>query len=143
MEIVPLQSAHLPDVSVLCAQLGYPIEQELLRERLPALAAHPDHRLLVAVEGRAVGWGHGLVETTLITGSRLVVAALVVDETCRSRGVGAHLLSEIEAWGKARGCLLAHVSSRLTRERAHAFYLRQGYAREKTSEIFRKLLWSL
>lgn len=139
MEIIPMDTSHLAAVRPLLAQLGYVVAAGDLARRLPALLSDPNQCLLVAVEGeRVIGWGQGQVEATLIVGRRLVIAGLVIDETWRGRGTGAEMLSALEAWGKRRGCEGVRVASRLTRERAHLFYDRNGYSREKVSQIFCK-----
>jgi GNAT superfamily N-acetyltransferase len=65
---------------------------------------------------------------------------LVVDESVRSRGIGARLLERGEAWAQERGCRTMLVGTRITRERAHRFYERQGYDLLKTSHFFEKPL---
>ena len=64
--------------------------------------------------------------------------ALVVDERCRGRGIGAALMSEVERWARERGAVKLRVGSRTTREGAHRFYEREGYALVKTSHWFQK-----
>jgi len=72
---------------------------------------------------------------TLITG-------LVVREDARSLGVGKRLCTEIEEWSQEKGIVLIRVTSRMTRERAHQFYLREGFVQTKTSAVFEKILSS-
>ncbi len=139
MEIIPMQANHLAAIGPLLTQLGYEVRGADLARRFPALAADPNQRLLVAIDqGKVIGWGQGQVESTLIVGRRLVIAGLVIDEKYRSKGAGGALLTALELWGKDQGCTGVRVASRLTRERAHVFYDRNGYTREKVSQIFRK-----
>jgi GNAT superfamily N-acetyltransferase len=63
-----------------------------------------------------------------------------VDEGQRSLGAGAKLLEAAEQWAKARGCQGISVRSNVVRERAHGFYLRNGYEHYKTQKAFRKPL---
>jgi len=139
MEIIPMQASHLAAVGPLLVQLGYEVRGADLARRFPALSADPNQLLLVAADhGKVIGWGQGQIESTLIVGRRLVIAGLVVEEKYRSKGAGAALLTALELWGKDHGCEGVRVSSRLTRERAHVFYDRNGYTREKVSQIFKK-----
>jgi len=57
-----------------------------------------------------------------------------------SAGVGAELLDSAERWARARGCRRLVVATRITRERAHRFYEREGYAVAKTSYFLTKNL---
>jgi GNAT superfamily N-acetyltransferase len=58
----------------------------------------------------------------------------------RSLGVGKRLCAEVEAWSREKGIAVVRVTSRITRERAHRFYLREGYEQIKTSAVFEKVL---
>jgi hypothetical protein len=42
-----------------------------------------------------------------------------------------------ERWARERGCAQVRVRSRVSREGAHQFYVRLGYAKEKTQYTFR------
>ncbi len=65
---------------------------------------------------------------------------LVVDDEHRSAGIGGALLEAAEAWALDRGCADLLVATRVTRERAHGFYRRHGYALLKTSHCFSRRL---
>jgi GNAT superfamily N-acetyltransferase len=68
------------------------------------------------------------------------VVALLVREELRGGGIGAALLDRCEKWALTRGCKLLMLSSQLFRERAHAFYRRQGFREVKRSAFFVKEL---
>jgi GNAT superfamily N-acetyltransferase len=63
-----------------------------------------------------------------------------VDEKRRSAGTGRKLLQVAERWAAERGCKSVSVRSNVIRERAHEFYLRNGYEHFKTQKAFRKPL---
>ena len=86
------------------------------------------------------GWLHVSVTPLLEVPLRAEVNGLVVDENVRSLGAGAKLLAAAERWAKARGCENMSVRSNVVRQRAHAFYLHNGYEHYKTQKAFRKLL---
>jgi len=50
------------------------------------------------------------------------------------------LLRAAERWAKSKGCKNMSVRSNVIRERAHTFYLRNGYQHYKTQKAFRKNL---
>jgi GNAT superfamily N-acetyltransferase len=142
MRIRPMTAADAPLVADLSTQLGYPSTADETVERLALLNASPDVRsVLVAEEdGRAIGWVHVELEASLLSGIKADIGGLVVDEAHRSGGVGADLLAAAEAWARQHGALRMVVRSRVTRERAHRFYEREGYAHLKTSHVFEKRL---
>jgi len=128
-------------VSGLATQLGYPSRPEETEERLRSLSGHPDHAVLVAEEeGTVVAWLH-------IRGSHFIesepfaeIAGLVVDEHHRGRRIGESLVDAAAAWARERGYATLRVRSNVIRERAHAFYERQGFGRIKNQVVFQRKL---
>lgn len=122
----------------LLAQLGYAVSESDLWLRLSQMR---DAATLVAVDGeRIVGVASVAVRETLTGGAQPSIEGFVVEESARSRGVGAELLAAVEAWARRRGFGSIRVQSNAVRERAHAFYLREGYAILKQSVAFEKPL---
>jgi GNAT superfamily N-acetyltransferase len=140
MRIRPMTAADAPLVADLTTQLGYPTSPEEIAHRLATLDERPDeHAALVADdEGRAVGWVHVALVTSLESGLKANIGGLVVDEAHRSGGIGVELLAAAEAWARERGAKLMLVRSRVARTRAHRFYEREGYELVKTSHVFEK-----
>jgi GNAT superfamily N-acetyltransferase len=140
-----LREARVSDadrMTDLAAQLGYPLAPDELAERLPQVAGTRDAVVLVAVDesDQPIGWIHVELKPTLLAPLAAQVMGLVIDEAARNRGIGARLLERGEAWARERGCRAMLVGTRVTRERAHRFYRRQGYDLLKTSHFFEKPL---
>jgi len=126
-------------VAQLNGQLGYPSTRDEVIARLAALGSPERDVLLVAEEdGRVVGWAHVGLKHSLVEVPSAQVLGLVVAEDRRSAGIGLRLLEEAEGWALAHGVHRMLVGSRVTRQRAHAFYTRHGYRVLKTSHIFEK-----
>ncbi|MGE6107740.1 GNAT family N-acetyltransferase [Aeromonas sobria] len=125
--IRPACGEDVAAVARLLGQLGYEQEGDRLAAALAEQEA--DRQVLVAVKGaRVVGVLvlHLLRPLHLASGWGLI-SALVVDEPARGLGMGAALLAAAEALARSAGCGQMELSSSLHRERAHHFYLRQGY----------------
>ncbi|HEX2194543.1 MAG TPA: GNAT family N-acetyltransferase [Candidatus Limnocylindria bacterium] len=139
---LPEDAARLAE---LATQLGYPTSAAELAERLPHLTGDDETVVLVAAssDGDAIGWVHMELKRSLLSEPTAQVMGLIVDEAHRSGGVGARLLEAGERWAAERGCRAVLVGTRVTRERAHAFYRRQGYELLKTSHFFEKKLASI
>jgi len=58
------------------------------------------------------------------------IVALVISESCRRRGIGAHFIEASESVFREWGCGRIEVSSGAAREAAHKFYLRAGYSEQ-------------
>lgn len=129
-------------VAELSGQLGYQTAADEMRRRIEAvLPLAAGHAIFVAcLDNEVVGWGEAEVVRHLQTPPHALITGLVVKDSVRSIGVGSRLCSEIESWAKQQGVAVVRVTSRMTRERAHRFYLRKGYTQTKTSAVFEKAL---
>ena len=142
MRVRPMTEADAAPVADLTTQLGYATTPAEATERIFILLERPDdHAALVAEEGGAViGWVHVAIYTSLESGRVATIGGLIVGEGHRSGGIGVELLSAAEAWARENGAGKMVVRSRVTRERAHRFYEREGYRLLKTSHVFEKPL---
>ncbi len=87
-----------------------------------------------------VGWIHVSITPLLEVARRAEVNGLIVAERHRSLGAGGKLLDAAEVWARGKECQGMSVRSNVIRDRAHAFYERQGYTHFKTQKAFRKKL---
>lgn len=127
----------------LSGELGYPVDEAVMRVRLERLHDLRDHGVFVAcVNGEVVGWVHVSAVVHLQSEPRAEIGGLVVADKSRSQGVGARLVARAEAWARDAGLSQIVVRSQVMREAAHRFYVREGYARTKTSAVFSKSLAS-
>ena len=128
-------------IAELSTQLGYPATAQEIVRRMKRMRPAALHAVFVAESGKLViGWLHASVTPLLEVPLRAEVNGLVVDEKRRSAGTGAKLLHAAERWAAEKGCKSMSVRSNVIRERAHEFYLRNGYQHYKTQKAFRKLL---
>ena len=141
VRIRPMELADSAAVSELSGQLGYPASTDEVSRRFLSIAERGDAIVLVAeADARVVGWIHVAITPVLESDLYGEIGGLIIDDTYRSRGIGAELLRAGEQWARNAGCAAMRVRSRTTRERAHAFYERSGYARIKTQHAFAKPL---
>ena len=125
----------------LAGELGYPATEKETRARLARLKPKSLHAVFVAeTPDGVVGWLHVSRNYLLETPMRAEVNGLVVSSSARSQGAGKLLLEAAENWARKQKCTGMSVRSNVVRERAHAFYLREGYEHYKTQKAFRKSL---
>jgi GNAT superfamily N-acetyltransferase len=138
-EITPADAAAVAELS---GQLGYETAAAEMEQRIGAiLPLRVGHAILVAcLDDEIVGWIEAEVVRHIQTPPHVLITGLVVRDGVRSLGVGSRLCAEIEAWSRRQGVAVIRVTSRMTRERAHRFYLREGYTQTKTSAVFEKAL---
>ena len=123
-------------MAALLAELGRPdvrgtdqersarlvFERYLGRPETFAFAAEDD-------DGRVVGFVDMELRTRLnFAEPQAWIPDLVVAERARSRGAGAALLARAEEVARGAGCFTLTLESASWRERAHAFYVREGWA---------------
>ena len=137
--IAPEDAGQLAE---LCAQLGYEVSAEAVSQRICRLAScGDDHVALVACMGtEVVGWIEAELTHHLQSPVHALITGLVVRDGIRSVGVGKQLSAEVETWARSNGIAILRVTSRMTRERAHRFYLREGFTQVKASAVFEKVL---
>jgi GNAT superfamily N-acetyltransferase len=142
IKIRPARRSDATRIAELSGQLGYPAKAEEIVRRLRNIKPASQHLVLVALspERKVIGWVHASVSPLLEVDLRAEVNALVVADDERSRGAGALLLKSAEEWARKHGCKSMSVRSNVIRERAHQFYLRNGYDHYKTQKAFRKLI---
>jgi GNAT superfamily N-acetyltransferase len=136
----PWRIEDAPALAILMTQLGYPTSDAQMRRRLESLAADEAWRAIVAEHGGAVVGMIGLhvARGFEFDGVRGQIAALVVDERLRRKGVGRLLVAAGEEWLGQRGARKVTVTSAHRRKDTHRFYEQLGY--ESTGLRFAKPL---
>jgi len=125
----------------LSGELGYPVTTEEIAERIAALKGLENHVVYVAcLRDNPVGWIDIGVVHHLQAEPYGEIGGLVVASTVRNGGIGRQLLARAEQWVRDRGVKKILVRSRISREDAHRFYVREGYEQTKTSAVFSKSL---
>lgn len=126
-------------VAKLSGELGYPAESATIRQRIEELLVSNDRITYVAAIGEAVvGWIEVAIAHHLATGTHGEITGLIISTEYRSKGLGRKLLIEAERWIANQGISQMIVRSRVSREAAHRFYIREGYTLIKTSAVFSK-----
>jgi len=128
-QIRPATLADAEAIAGLLSELGYPSDPTRARRSVSAALNDPQQALIVVASIDGV---HGLAAVTELfyfhLGQRIArLASLVVHSAARGQGLGSLLLRAAEQWAAARGCSHIELTSSGKRERAHAFYLREGY----------------
>lgn len=129
-------------IAELSIQLGYPVTDAQIGKRLRRLLRVSKHVVFVAEKLGAgvIGWLHASVQNLVESEIRVEINGLIVADGHRSIGAGAKLLDAAEQWARKNGCKNVNLRCNVMRERAHGFYLRQGYDHYKTQKAFRKAL---
>lgn len=123
-----------PVVAALLAELGRPEalgtpdEEALRRVFLDYLERDDVVALVVEDEGRVVGFCDLEFRTRLnFPEPQAWIPDLVVTEDARSKGAGGALIRRAEEISRDRGAWGMSLESATWRERAHAFYEREGW----------------
>ena len=145
MEIREVLADDWPAIAALVAELGRPDvrgrdDEDEHRAGFVSYLSRPDAVALAAVDGGAVV---GFIDLEFRARLNFLtpqawVPDLIVTSSARSRGAGRALLAAAEERARERGCFALSLESATWRERAHAFYEREGMTH--TSASFAKLL---
>jgi len=141
-EIRSAQPRDHARMAELAGELGYPARAEDIARRLQGMLESAEHAVFVAelAGGEIAGWIGVFRYRAVEIDARAEISGLVVDARYRSQGVGLKLLECAEQWARERGCTMVGLRSNVIRDRAHAFYERNGYEHFKTQKSFRKRL---
>ncbi|MFW9996589.1 MAG: GNAT family N-acetyltransferase [Candidatus Odinarchaeota archaeon] len=131
--MVQIRNAEIgdgPAVTKLLEALDYPGTENWIAGKIEQQLEHPDARLLVAVEGAEIVGVISLhfIPQLALPGDFCRISYFCVDDTARSRGVGAALEAKAEEVARQKGCDRIEVHCHTRREQAHRFYYRQGYS---------------
>ena len=129
-----------PAIAQLSGQLGYPVEADVMRERLERFLQLEEQVVFVAETTEVVGWIHGTENELLEVGRHAEIWGLVVADGQRGKGVGRQLIDAVEQWTRSRGLDEISVKSNVIRPESHPFYERLGFTRYKTQHAYRKRL---
>ncbi len=138
-----MQSVHLNQVTLLSDQLGYPCTINEITKRFYEISKSSRHALFVAIDDKnnVCGWIQVNQEmATLVADERAEISALIVDEKMRGKNIGSLLVKEAENWALTQKLSFMRVRSNITRDKAHRFYLREGYTLAKSWHLFTKSL---
>lgn len=125
----------------LAEELGYPMSDAEMSQRLAKLIADDRHCIAVVADGdRLLGWMHVEHRISLEGGDRAELMGLVVDSAARRLGFGRELVSVAESWALERGLRTLTVRSNAARRLSHPFYESLGYSRTKTQHVYSKLI---
>jgi GNAT superfamily N-acetyltransferase len=134
-------------IRLLLDQLEYPGTEHFLEARIERLVNDPDEALLVFEEGETSGTPPGnreeerrqperrilafislhFIPQIALEGDFARISYFAVNERARGGGIGQALEEYCTRLARERGCSLIEVHCHTRRERAHAFYFRQGY----------------
>jgi GNAT superfamily N-acetyltransferase len=135
MEIREARPDDWTAVAALLAELGRPdvlgeADPEEHERAFRAYLERPDAVALVAEDGGAiVGFVDMEYRSRLnFSSPQAWIPELIVTGRARSRGAGRALLAAAEERARTRGCFSLTLESATWRERAHAFYEREGMA---------------
>lgn len=129
IDIRDAQAADADAIAALLDALGYAGTSPFIHRRLAQLIAHPDERVLVAVDdARVLGMiSLHFIPQLALAGDFCRISYFCVDERSRGDGIGALLEAHAVAAAKARGCDRVELHCHARRTGAHRFYERQGY----------------
>lgn len=124
---------------ILLGQLGYGMEREAFDARIAGISGKVGQLLVVAEleYGEVVGLLHAYERPSIEKPPEVTIQAMVVDEACRSAGIGEALVGAATAWARSQGYNVMGLHTHVKRERAQAFYERQGFEEVAKSVLYR------
>ena len=141
LNIILYSPEYLNGLVSLINQWGMPksYTAEALAADLEKVFSHAECRIYLALYGgKVAGYAQTSDKNLLCFDPFVEVEQLLVDESCRSAGVGSAIMARIETDAVERGIMMVKLSSQVHRTRAHLFYERMGYEYFKISKFYEK-----
>lgn len=140
--IRPTRPEDFDEILPLLKQLwpANPIDVPAARAIFNRGLASDRRAYLCAWQGdRIIGFGSLMIRDCLwLQGDVGYICDLVVEQGCRSRGVGTALVERAVEIARQKGCLRIELDSGFHRADAHRFYERHGF--EKRAFLFTRIL---
>lgn len=141
MKIRPATLKDISAITIISREFGYEPTEDEVAASLHDLLPRTDHVVFVAEdEGAVIAWGHARINRHIEVSQHAELVSMVVTRASRSQGIGSAIVSAVEQWAREQGEKSLRVRSSIVRERAHKFYLREGYAEVKQQKTFVKTL---
>lgn len=83
----------------------------------------------IEVGARVVCVAGFIICEKLAWGKSIYIDDFVTDESFRSKGAGRAMIDWFKSYAREHGCSQIHLDSRMIREDAHRFYLREGFSK--------------
>ncbi len=114
--------------ALMCDMEAASLDEAAFRRIYAGTLSNPmSHCLVAEEEGAVMGFLHIRMEEQLCRCGRVAeVMELTVRSGLRSRGTGARLMEAAVQLARENGCIRIEVASNNVRQRAHAFYKKQG-----------------
>lgn len=146
LTVRPIAHGDTGAVAELSGQLGYEASAKAIDKHIAELSSCPERQvafvacLETEVGAEIAGWIEASIQHELQSPPHCFISGLVVREERRSLGIGKRLCAEVERWSREQGVAVLRVTSRMSREGAHRFYLREGFRQIKIWAVFEKIL---
>jgi GNAT superfamily N-acetyltransferase len=141
MEVRPMESHDIPQVTALCEQFGCPATTAQVEERFQHLRQSAEHCIFVAEDNSTVvGWIHVHGIQSISSPAYVEIRGIVVAGNYRKRGVGRMLMQSAEKWALENRYRVVRLRSGPERPESHHFYPNLGYERTKTQHHYQKVL---
>jgi GNAT superfamily N-acetyltransferase len=116
-------------IASLLGQLGYPVEEDLLKAKIALLCQQPNEALFVYErENHVVAFlSMHFIPQLGLTGDFARITYFAVDEAYRHTGIGKEMETYCADVARQRGCDRLELHCHARRTDAHRFYQRQGY----------------
>lgn len=138
MNIREAKLEDLPVIATLSGELGYSSDEKTVLQRFMKIISDINHAVFVAETDshEIAGWIHVMPRILLLSRPLAEIGGLIVSEKYRQKGVGKHLLKNVEVWAQNHNYEGIIVRSDIKRIESHHFYPQVGYELLKDQKVY-------
>ncbi len=139
MRIRPVTLNDCPKMTILTREIGYPSNSEKVCEILQLVMRNADHEIFIAeIDDNLAGYVHLVQSGSSDTDYILDIAALMVDQNFRSKGIGDALVQQAGKSSSSKNIKHLRIRTNLITRGAYGFFEHRGFVNLQSQDLFVK-----
>jgi len=130
-----------PGILAIARQLGYAASEQTVSDLLDLVLKKENQQMVIADDGKhLLGYIHLSCNYTNESSVRVDIAASLIPDAFRGKGIGSAFIKEAEKWSRGRNIKIMSIRRNLIRNEAIPFFNHHGFKTDLSGEILTKEL---
>jgi GNAT superfamily N-acetyltransferase len=128
-------------ILALAHQLGYTASEQTVADLINLVLKQENHQMVVAdSHEQLLGYIHLICNHSNKKAAKVDIAAILITDNHRGKGIGSAFLKEAEKWSKDKDIKTVSIRRNLIRDEALSFFKHHGFAPNPSGEMLIKHL---
>lgn len=131
---------HAEAIKIFLAELNPTFNVESFIPTFESIISDPHSVIFIAeADNICIGFVEAHLIKSLQSSLHVLIRSLFVAHKFRKKGVAGNLIRNVEAWGLNNGATSILVQSKIERDIADIFYIKNGYSKVKVQNVYKKV----